>query len=90
MTVRLSLAERTEVACYHPFVDNRPQWELDSNTSHMVHSACGKPAPDLVLRICSECGKEFVMNFGPDWVSKFFVTKNGEVFEREFFCPPCY
>ena len=85
----LSLEDRVAVACYHPFVDNRPQWELDSNTDHMVHSACGKPAPDLVLRICSECGNEFVMNFGPAWLAKTFLVGD-KVYEREFFCPPCY
>lgn len=89
MSLRLSWEARSEVACYHPFVENRPQWELDTDSGHMVHSACGKPAPDLVLRLCSECGNEFVINFGPDWLAKNFLVDN-KVFEREFFCPPCY
>lgn len=87
--IHLPLEERIKVACYHSVFNGRPDWSVDRETGHVVHSACGKPAPDLVLRICSECGKEFVMNFGPDWQAKFFLVK-GKVFEREFFCPPCY
>ena len=85
MNKRLTIEERISVACYH----HNNSWVLDSNTGHMVDSHCGKPAPDAVLRICSECGDEFVMNFGPDWLPKFYVVQ-GKVYEREFFCPPCY
>lgn len=86
---RLTLQERLQVACYHSSGPKTGNWVVDSTHGHGVCCYCGKPAPELVLRICFECGTEFVLNFGPDWMAKNFVHK-GKVYEREFYCPPCY
>lgn len=85
---RLTLKERLEVACYHS--SQKELWQVDSDTGHVVCSLCGKPAPEVVLRLCAECGTEFVLlRSDVNWLPKYFVVAD-KVFEREFFCPPCY
>ena len=82
----LTLEERLKVACLHSLT----KWTVDRTHGHGVCYLCGKPSSELVLRKCSVCENEFVLNFGPDWESKYFLVGN-KVFEREFFCSKkCY
>jgi predicted amidophosphoribosyltransferase len=90
MNKRLTLEEKLEHACFHAAGSKHPLWVTCQETGHVVCSHCGKPAPDIVFRICWECGDEFVLELDQNWVSKYFVTSDGKVFERETYCPPCY
>lgn len=86
----LPLEVRLEFACYHSGASKHPLWQLDTATGHMVCSLCGKPAPDLVFRICVECGKQFVLELtDPNWQPKVFMVGN-KVFQRDFECATCF
>lgn len=86
---RLTLAKRLQVACYHSFGSKHPQWVVDSTHGHPVCSHCGKPSPELVIRFCSECDDEFVIEFNWKWAPKYFLVA-GKVYEQDFQCPPCF
>lgn len=84
--IRLNLRERLEVACYHAIF---AKWVVNPTGPGMVCCHCGKPAPDVVLRICSECDKEFVLNRDAKWRPKMVSLSDGRLIERTVLCPPC-
>lgn len=87
----LTLDERLQVACYHSIGAKHPNWELDNTSGHLVCSHCGKPSAELVIRICSTCGDQFILNIDhPRWESKYSILKNGDVVLNDIECDNCY
>lgn len=87
----LSLEERLQVACYHSSGAKHPNWGLDPTSGHMLCCLCGKPSPELVLRVCVTCGNQFVLHLNDSrWLPKVAILSDGTVIEREFECKTCY
>lgn len=88
---RLTIEQRVQVACYHSFGSKHPLWVVNQHGPGVICSLCHNPSPDVVLRICADCGDEFVIKRSdPNWAPKMVELSGGRLIERTVYCTTCY